>query len=68
MRAVRAIQVCTELRKAGTSIPIIAMTGNVDPASIKMYKSLGFDGLLAKPFSKVALFVLVVCLDSCTKC
>jgi hypothetical protein len=29
------------------------MTGNVDPASIEMYKSVGFDGLLAKPFSKV---------------
>jgi CheY-like chemotaxis protein len=46
-------QVCAELRKAGVTIPIIAMTGNVDPASIAMYKSVGFNGLLAKPFSKV---------------
>jgi CheY-like chemotaxis protein len=46
-------QVCTELRKAGVAIPIIAMTGNVDPASISLYRSVGFDGILAKPFSKV---------------
>jgi CheY-like chemotaxis protein len=45
--------VCAELRKSGVTIPIIAMTGNVDPASIGMYRSAGFNGVLAKPFSKV---------------
>ena len=49
----RRRQVCTELRKSGVTIPIVAMTGNVDPASIEMYKGAGFDGMLAKPFSKV---------------
>jgi hypothetical protein len=48
------LQVFTELRDAGVRIPIVAMTGNVDTASIELYKSVGFAGVLAKPFSKVS--------------
>jgi CheY-like chemotaxis protein len=52
-----AAQVCTALRSAGVKIPIIAMTGNVDPTSIAVFHSCGFDGLLAKPFTQVMTFV-----------
>jgi CheY-like chemotaxis protein len=48
-------QVCTALRAAGVTIPIFAMTGNVDPASIGIFRSCGFSGLLAKPFVQVRM-------------
>ncbi len=43
------------MRAAGVSIPIVAMTGNVDPASIEVFKGAGFTALLAKPFGEVCL-------------
>jgi CheY-like chemotaxis protein len=45
-------QVCAALRESGVTIPIIAMTGNVDPTSVRAFKRSGFDGLLAKPFTQ----------------
>lgn len=48
------------MRAAGVSIPIVAMTGNVDPASIEVFKRAGFTALLAKPFGEVC-FVTTVC-------
>ena len=53
-------QVCSAMRAAGVSIPIVAMTGNVDPASIEVFKRAGFTALLAKPFGEVC-FVTTVC-------
>ena len=46
-------QVCSALRAAGARLPIIAMTGNVDPGSVELFKRVGFSGLLAKPFNEV---------------
>ncbi len=45
-------QVCAALRASGITLPIIAMTGNVDGASMDIIRACGFDGLLAKPFSQ----------------
>ena len=42
---------CTALRAAGVTIPIFAVTGNVDPVSVEVFKRSGFDGLAAKPYS-----------------
>jgi CheY-like chemotaxis protein len=47
------IQVCSALRASGVTIPIVAMTGNVDPRSIELFKRSGFNALLAKPFNEV---------------
>ena len=44
---------CVALRRHGVAIPIIAMTGNVDPSSVALFKRAGFSGLLAKPFGDV---------------
>ena len=49
------------MRRRGVAIPIIAMTGNVDPSSVALFKRAGFSGLLAKPFGEVR----VACAD-CT--
>ena len=43
-------QVCAALRVDGVTIPIFAVTGNVDPRSIEVFKRSGFDGILAKPY------------------
>jgi hypothetical protein len=53
-------QVCSALRAAGVKIPIVAMTGNVDPASIEVFKRAGFTALLAKPFGEVRTPLLPV--------
>jgi CheY-like chemotaxis protein len=52
-------QVCSAMRAAGVSIPIVAMTGNVDPASIEVFKRAGFTALLAKPFGEVCFVTTV---------
>jgi CheY-like chemotaxis protein len=46
-------QVCSSLRAGGATLPIIAMTGNVDPGSVELFRRVGFSGLLAKPFNEV---------------
>ena len=46
------MQVCAALRTSGVTIPIFAVTGNVDPMSIEVFKRSGFDGLVAKPYSQ----------------
>ncbi len=53
-----AAQVCSELRAKGITIPIVAMTGNVDPRSVETFKRAGFSALLAKPFSEVRCMAL----------
>jgi CheY-like chemotaxis protein len=53
-----ARQVCAALRAAGVALPIVAMTGNVDPGSVALFKRVGFNALLAKPFSQVCAHVL----------
>jgi CheY-like chemotaxis protein len=55
-------QVCAALRASGVIIPIIAMTGNVDPTSMRVFKRSGFDGLLAKPFTQASATVCARCL------
>lgn len=40
---------CTELRKLGVSVPIIALTANVQEADVKRYLANGFNEHLAKP-------------------
>jgi CheY-like chemotaxis protein len=47
-------QICEALRASCVTIPIVAMTGNVDPTSIRVFKRSGFDGLLAKPFTQAS--------------
>lgn len=43
--------VCRALRRSGVKLPIYAMTGNVDSASVQKYQNWGFNGVLAKPFT-----------------
>jgi len=43
--------VCRALRRQGVQVPIYAMTGNADNASVFKYRQWGFNGVLAKPFT-----------------
>uniref|UniRef100_A0A7S1G741 histidine kinase n=1 Tax=Bicosoecida sp. CB-2014 TaxID=1486930 RepID=A0A7S1G741_9STRA len=45
------VSVCRKMRASGVNTPIYAMTGNVDRSHTDTYRSAGFDGLLAKPFT-----------------
>ncbi len=40
------------LREAGCNVPVIAATGNAMDADRARYLSLGFNAVLAKPFTK----------------
>jgi CheY-like chemotaxis protein len=52
MKRSDGVAVCAALRAAGVRVPIYAMTGNVDPSSVAVFRRTGFNGLLAKPFSQ----------------
>ena len=55
MRGSNGVHVCSKLRAAGITTPVYAMTANADPASCEVYRKAGFDGVLAKPFSRADL-------------
>lgn len=51
MRHSDGAEVCAALRAQGCTLPIYAMTGNVDASNEERCRHAGFDGLLAKPFN-----------------
>lgn len=55
MRTSNGVHVCQQLRAGGFTLPVFAMTANSDPASRAVYMAAGFDGVLAKPFTKKQL-------------
>lgn len=51
----RGDAVCRELRAAGLSVPIIALSSEALPEQIRANSAAGFDAYLTKPISTVAL-------------
>lgn len=43
--------ICRALRASGITLPIYAMTGNVDSENVKKFRAWGFSGILGKPFT-----------------
>jgi len=54
----------TALRAKGYSIPIYALTGNVDPESIHECQKAGCDGHLSKPLDTEKLSALIQALKA----
>jgi CheY-like chemotaxis protein len=48
-------EVCRELRRAGVSGPIVALTSSAMPDQVKRGAEIGFDAYLTKPISPAAL-------------
>eukprot|EP01138_Halocafeteria_seosinensis_P013088 gb/GECG01013366.1/.p1 GENE.gb/GECG01013366.1/~~gb/GECG01013366.1/.p1 ORF type:complete len:897 (+),score=112.47 gb/GECG01013366.1/:1-2691(+) len=56
MKRTNGVDICQELRREhGDKIKIIAMTANATSEDISLYKTVGFDACLAKPFSRTDL-------------
>ena len=51
MQTMHGVAACRQLRAAGVTAPIVAVTGNVDAHDLAEYNDAGFDGLLTKPFT-----------------
>lgn len=49
------LEVCRELRAAGISGPILALTSSAMPEQVKRGTDMGFDAYLTKPISPAAL-------------
>lgn len=50
MKRSNGVDACRRLRGAGCRVRIIAMTSNTGLDDVVLYKAVGFDGLLGKPF------------------
>lgn len=61
MRRSNGVDVAQRLRNAGISLPMFALTGNVEPGSIEAYKRAGFDGMLGKPFGTRSVMQVLKC-------
>ena len=55
MRDSDGVEVCKELRRAGVTLPIIAMTGLTEEASMQQFSTAGFTRVMSKPFDKAKL-------------
>lgn len=51
----RGDALCRELRAAGLSVPIVALSAEALPAQVAANREVGFDAYLTKPISPAAL-------------
>ena len=48
-----------ELRAAGATLPVAAVTANAPPEDAERYRAQGFAGVLAKPFPIVQMHAMI---------
>ena len=52
--------VCMQLRRLGCRIPMLAVTGSVDPTDMERMRASGFNGILSKPFTSAELCTAIL--------